>query len=173
MATKRNLKNSLSNLDEDDKTVWNAELIKKALDAIENGFDLKITPFYEKDISYRKADVLYEYNEFEISEIKKCSQDIIHFANTYAYTMTDFGLKIIELRDYQIDVLRAYQENKEVIFMASRQIGKCVDANTKIFVKKANKIEEISLLELYYVSSKFNFWEYFIFLIYCKILKLF
>lgn len=160
---------SIIELDEADKTVWNAETVQNALNAIENGYNLPVNPFFEKDISYKKADILYEYNEYELEEIKKCAMDVIYFANTYAYTMTDGGLQQIKLRDYQIDVLKAYQSNKEIAFMASRQIGKCSDANSMITIKNGDDIYEISFIDLWFINRKNSFIDYIIYYLYCII----
>lgn len=176
MAKKKKSKLGLDNFDEDDKTVWNSETIAKALEAVENGYTLPNNPFYEKDINYRKADLLYHYNEFEWEELKKCAADVMYFANNYAYTMTDTGMQPIKCRDYQEEVLNIYQNNRQVCFMASRQIGKCLDGLTKVQILDENtgKEFETTLLELFYKkNSKISTIDFIIFIIYVKLLKLF
>lgn len=139
-------------LSDEDKTVWNSANIEQALLAVENGFDLPVNPFYEKDINYRKPDLYYEYSDFELSEIQKCADSVLYFANNYAYTMTDGGMTQIKLRDYQEEVLDIYQNNKEVVFMASRQIGKCVTGDTMINVrhKQTKEVKQIQIQQLYF-----------------------
>lgn len=113
--------------------VWNAKLVDEIREKIVNGEPyLGGTPFYEGDIDYRAADIIYEYNEEELREIAKCATDIIYFANNYCVSMTDDGIAKIKLRDYQEKALRAYQQNRWVVFLASRQIGKTV--MTGIFI---------------------------------------
>lgn len=107
--------------------VWNATLVENVKKLIENGDQvLGGTPFHEGDVDFRNADIVYDYNEEELKEIAKCATDIVYFANKYCVSMTDEGVRRIKLRDYQEDVLRAYQANRWIIFLASRQIGKTV-----------------------------------------------
>jgi hypothetical protein len=113
--------------------VWNAKLVEEVREKVINGEPyFGGNPFYEGDIDYRAADIIYEYNEEELKEIAKCATDIIHFANTHCQSMTDDGVRKIKLRDYQEKALRTYQQNRWVVFLASRQIGKTV--MTGIFI---------------------------------------
>jgi hypothetical protein len=173
MAKTKKNKLGLDNFNEEDKTVWDSVSLNKALDAVENGYQLSNNPFYEKDINYRKPDLLYQYNDFEFEELKKCAADVMYFANNYAYTMTDAGVQQIRCRDYQEEVLNIYQNNRQVCFMASRQIGKCLDGLTKvqIYDEKSGKEFETTLIELYCKNSKISMIDFLIFLIYLKILK--
>lgn len=107
--------------------VWNHTLVENVRKLLENGDPvLGGTPFHEGDIDFRNADIVYEYNEEELKEIARCATDIVYFANTYCVSMTDDGVQRIKLRDYQEDVLRTYQANRWIIFLASRQIGKTI-----------------------------------------------
>ena len=117
---------------EEDKIVWSTELVNKAKRAIEEGIDLTLTPFYEKNINYKKPNILYDYTEEEISEIKKCKLDVVYFANSYCFTMTDDGIRKIVLRNYQEEILRDFQSNRFVALMAARQTGKCQFVTSKI-----------------------------------------
>lgn len=97
------------------------------MQAIEEGVDYPGgTPFHEGDPEWRAADIVYEYDEIEIRELARCAQDVVYFANNYCKAMTDYGIQRIKLRPYQIKVLRAFQENRFNVFLASRQIGKTV-----------------------------------------------
>lgn len=113
--------------------VWNTERVLECQRAIQDGLEIQGgTPFYEGNLDYRAADIIFEYSEEELVEIAKCASDIVYFANKYCVSMTDDGVQQIRLRDYQEDVLRAYQDNRFVVFLASRQIGKTV--MTGIFI---------------------------------------
>lgn len=111
---------------EEDKIVWSSELVNRAKLAIEDGVELNMNPFYEKDINYKKPNILYEYTDEEIEEVRKCASDVVYFANKYAFTMTDEGIKQIVLRDYQVDTLNNFQTNRFSILKSSRQIGKTI-----------------------------------------------
>ena len=60
-------------------------------------------------------------------EIKKCMDDIIYFAENYFYIVSiDKGKHIIELYDYQKNMLTTFQNNGRVVVLAARQSGKSV-----------------------------------------------
>ena len=71
-------------------------------------------------------------------------------------------------RDYQEDVLKAYQANKEVVFMASRQIGKCQLFNSQIVIKNKNTGEEktIKIYKLYKPKTFLEKIKHFLYKIY-------
>jgi hypothetical protein len=113
--------------------VWNSKLVEEVRTKIVSGEPIVGgTPFHEGDIDYRAAEIIYEYSEEELREIAKCATDIVYFANKYCVSMTDEGIRKIKLRPYQEKALRTYQENRWVVFLASRQIGKTV--MTGIFI---------------------------------------
>jgi hypothetical protein len=107
--------------------VWNATLVENVRKLIANGDIVQGgTPFHEGDIDFRAADIVYEYSEEELREIAKCATDIVYFANNYCDSMTDEGVRRIKLRPYQEKILRTYEANRWIVFLASRQIGKTV-----------------------------------------------
>jgi len=107
--------------------VWNSRLVEEVKQKIVSGEPIiGGTPFHEGDINYRGAEIIYDYSEEELREIAKCATDIVYFANNYCVSMTDEGVRNIKLRPYQEKALRTYQENRWVVFLASRQIGKTV-----------------------------------------------
>ena len=117
------------NKNDDKKVVWNTEKVDKLLKAMEEGYDPPQHPFFEGDPTYKKANIVFEYNEEEYAELKKCAKDIVHFANHYCQVMTDDGYQKIKLRPYQERVLRSYQDNRWNIFLAPRQVGKTITSS--------------------------------------------
>jgi len=103
---------------------WTTERVNDILFRLDNGFKTKETPFWDGKPEWRAANITFEYISEEIDILKKCSTDIIYFANTFCYSMTDDGIQKIVLRDYQEDVLRDYQDYRFNVFLAPRQIGK-------------------------------------------------
>jgi hypothetical protein len=114
---------------EDDRVIWTTAKVEKLLVAMEEGYNTSENPFYEGNPDYKKGNIVFEYTDIEIEELKKCAKDIIHFANTYCQVMTDEGYMNIRLRPYQEMVLRSYQENRWNIFLAPRQIGKTITSS--------------------------------------------
>jgi len=111
---------------------WSTERINKLiLNAEENGVDYKDVenPFHENDPELRSGNVLFEYTEFELEEIKKCASDVVYFADKYCKVMTDNGIQQISLRDYQVQILRQYQKHRKNVFVSPRQSGKTITSS--------------------------------------------
>jgi hypothetical protein len=106
----------------------------------EEGLDYKSVdnPFHEGDPELKRANLLYEYTQDEILEMEKCAKDVVYFSK-YCRVMTDDGLFYVKLRDYQESVLREYQANRFNIFLAPRQVGKCLLPTTYIKRKNGEK----------------------------------
>ena len=137
--------------------VWNAERVAECLRLIEEGRDVVGgTPFHEGDTNFRAENVVYEYSEKELREIAKCASDVVYFANNYCEAMTDNGIQKIKLRPYQEDVLRAFQNNRFNVFLASRQIGKSFSSQTIIEIssKSSEKSQFITFYEFYFAMLK-------------------
>lgn len=145
--------------EDDGKLIWTTDKVEKLLAAMEEGYATNEHPFYENNPDYKKANITYEYTDFEFSELKKCARDIIHFANTYCQVMTDEGYMKIKLRPYQEMVLRSYQDNRWNIFLAPRQIGKCHIYTTKIKIRNKETLEESEVMigDFYYSKVKPSF----------------
>jgi len=137
--------------------VWNAERVAEVYRMVEAGQDPPGgTPFHEGKSEWKAAEIVYEYSDYEMTEIAKCATDAVYFANNYCHAMTDEGVKKIKLRDYQIDVIKAFQANRFNIFLASRQIGKCFFRQTlvEVFNVKTNKEEKIPIYKLFFSNIK-------------------
>ena len=122
----------LSNLDTENTAIWTTERVNKLFEDVENGaIDIKTiknSPFKDNDPAYKKANLLFEYTPEEQEEIRKCKADPIYFANRYAKVMTDEGIELIKLRDYQTEIINSFHRNRFNVLNASRQIGKSVMA---------------------------------------------
>lgn len=123
------------NGDDDDinSSIWTTKRFEKLIEEIDNGLDVKglhNSPFKDNDINLKRANLPFEYTPDEWEELKKCKEDIIYFAINYCYIQTGDGVKLIKnaggLRDFQIEILLAFKNNKMNILMASRQTGKSV-----------------------------------------------
>lgn len=69
----------------------------------------------------------YDYSNHPewVDEIKKCTKSLLHFAENYFYIINiDEGRQKIELRKYQKRLLKTLKNNRFVVCLASRQIGK-------------------------------------------------
>jgi hypothetical protein len=122
----------VSNLDEaaGSNSIWTSVKVQKLLDDFENGLidikTIKNSPFKDNDPAWKKANIVFEYTPEEMDEINRCKADPIYFANKYCQVMTENGIDIIRLRDYQEEIISSFKANRFNILMASRQIGKTV-----------------------------------------------
>ena len=112
------------------KLVWSTKSINDLLVALDKGYRPQVSmPFYEGKQFLRRGNIVFEYTDEEISELARCANDIVYFAEKYAVVMTDEGIQQVKLRDYQKDLLRDFQNERFNIVLASRQMGKTVTAS--------------------------------------------
>lgn len=108
---------------------WDAESVTKAKQSIEDGFmPTRDMPFYMGDPQKKDSGVSYDYTPEEETEWLKCAQDVVHFAQTYGYAMTDDGIMKIDLYPYQVNILRNFQDNRFNILLCGRQQGKTISS---------------------------------------------
>ena len=113
--------------DGEERISWSTEKVEKLMASMDDGYKPRGgTPFYEGNPTLRKGNILFDYTPHEMEEIKKCAADICYFANNYCTVMTDEGLRTIDLRDYQYEMLEHFKANRFSICLASRQIGKTI-----------------------------------------------
>ena len=111
---------------------WSTEKVDQLnYDAEENGIDYKDVdnPYHENDPELRKGQILFEYTEWELEEMRKCAENAVYFANKYCKVMTDDGIQKIDLRDYQVQILDQYQAHRKNIFVSPRQSGKTITSS--------------------------------------------
>jgi len=136
---------------------WTTERVNDLINQIDEGFATKINPFWEGMPEWRSGNIVFEYTSEEMGEIKKCSEDVIYFANRYCHAMTEDGVKKITLRDYQEDMLKDMQQNNKCVVLCPRQVGKTIvsgifltwyllfntDKNLMILANNGSTTEEI------------------------------
>lgn len=112
------------------------------------------------------SGALFEYTPEKVKEIKKCSQNILHFAEEYFFIVhPDKGRMKIPLRPYQRRVLRKMRDNRFFILLSPRQSGKstlytihalhhaCFEADKRVVIvanKEATAIEIFKRVRLAY-----------------------
>lgn len=141
-----------------ERIVWSTKQIDDLILALDQGYRPKIKlPFYEGRQFLRKGGIVFEYTDEEITELARCANDIVYFAENYAVVMTDDGIRQVKLREYQKKMLRNFQHERFNIVLASRQMGKTitasifnawyvtfqVDKNTLLLANKGETTKEI------------------------------
>jgi hypothetical protein len=125
------MENLLESGAQQETTYWTTARIDELLRRVdEEGLDYKSVdnPFHDNNPELKRANILWEYTNEEILEMKKCAEDVTYFSK-YCKVMTDTGLDYIRLRDYQESVLREYQGSRFNIFLAPRQVGKSITSS--------------------------------------------
>ncbi len=110
-----------------DSLVWSTERINSLMELIDDGKEIKHTPFWDGKSDFRAANIVFEYTSEELEEITKCKNDAIYFSK-YCRVMTDDGIQNIELRDYQYDIIKDFTDpkNRFNILKSARQVGKTI-----------------------------------------------
>lgn len=118
-------------------TVYTTERIDKIKEDMSHGINSDLAPFYRGDKDLKDKGVLFKYTDSEINELTKCASDCNYFVENYCKFLTDKGRVLVEIRDYQHEMLHLMSDekydpeldemvykNKNVIICSSRQSGK-------------------------------------------------
>ena len=90
---------------------------------IENPID--DSQFYRGDKNVPKEDAQFEWTPAMVKELKKCKENIVHFAESHFWIVNlDQGKMKIELYKAQKRALKSLADNRFVCVLASRQCGK-------------------------------------------------
>ena len=140
------------------RRVYSTALINKLIDDRNQGYDIDFEPFFNRDTNLRNANIPFKMTDEEMEEYQKCYDDPVYFIGKYCKFMTDKGMSTVQLRDYQTKVIDlvtaesydpdlddAIPSHRNIVWLASRQVGKCCVAT-----------EEIEL-----PSGKTNFFDFF------------
>lgn len=77
----------------------------------------------------RPAGTEIGYTEEMLKELLKCKNDPIYFIENYVHVVhPDKGIVLMKLYEYQKRLILAYHNNRRVLGMASRQLGKTTTA---------------------------------------------
>ena len=108
--------------------------------------------YYRGSKNIPVAGAQYEFTADMVSELVKCKDDIIYFAENFFYIINlDRGKVKIELYEAQRRVLRTFVRERMACVLSSRQVGKCFSSNTllQIRCKSTGEIKNITAEELF------------------------
>lgn len=145
------------NLDTDKQFVFTADNIDEIIEKKNMGFSLprNMNPWFKNQSGVRKAGCVYAMTQHEIDEFTKCAVDIHYFSNNYCHIKTESGkIHQMKLRDYQYNVLSAYDKNRFTINMSSRQTGKCCNLISESYIKINDNIQLIPMFKLLFKYKK-------------------
>lgn len=76
-------------------------------------------------IFIKKPNQLEEYTADMALELRRCSQDPVHFISNYCYIQNqEEGKMLFKLRPYQVRIIKAYHKHQFNILLQGRQSGK-------------------------------------------------
>ena len=107
---------------------------------------------FRSNQNLRPKNAQISYTKEMIEEYQKCKNDPVYFISKYVKVVhPDRGVVLMELYEYQERMIRAYHENKRVIFLTARQQGKCFCINTIVEIrnKSSGQLVKITIGELY------------------------
>ena len=79
------------------------------------------------------VEAQFEYTPEMVADLKKCKENILHFAENHFYIVTnDEGRQKIKLHPFQKRALRMIRDNRFSLLLFSRQVGKALSLDTKI-----------------------------------------
>lgn len=113
---------------------------------------------YNGNPNLKRSGVQVNWSPEMVQEWVRCSQDVVYFVSKYMKIVNlDRGLISFEPYDYQVEMLKAMQEERYCIFSTSRQAGKSTvtcgfilwyiifhsDKNVALLANKAETAREI------------------------------
>lgn len=96
----------------------------------------------------KRAHVKIPYTQEQVDEFIRCQQDPIYFIRNYINIVSlDHGMIKFDMYDYQETMIKTFRDNRFVINLLARQMGKCLgkDMNIRIRNKKTGDVYEIAI----------------------------
>lgn len=119
------------------RTIFSTAIIDSMLQEQAQGYEISWEPFYNRDITLKASNIIFEMTREEYDEYLHCYDDPLYYVSNYCKFETDNDYQLVELRDFQKKLIRivtaekyipeldAYGPvNRNIIWMAARQSGK-------------------------------------------------
>ena len=119
------------------RRVYSTALIDELIKERNMGYDIPYDAFFTRDIDLRAPNVTFKITEEAMEEYQRCYDDAVYYVENYYKFITDNGLQVVDLRDFQKNVVKTVTDevyipslgewgpkNRNVIWMAARQSGK-------------------------------------------------
>ena len=144
------------------RRIYSTALINQLIKDRQMGYDIDYDPLYMRDLDLRAPGITFRMTEEEMEIYQKCYDDAVWYVENFCRFMTDKGLDVVELRDFQKNVISIVTEetyipenddfgpkNRNIVWMAARQSGKChlysniVEVQNELSGSKQEKFGEI------------------------------
>lgn len=99
----------------------------------------------------KKPEQSIIYSEEQLEEFIQCASDPIYFIKNFVKVQHPTrGALPFHLYDYQEELIDNFHNNRYSIALTGRQMGKCLEKNTKIKIKSpSGKIYDLSIGDFY------------------------
>ena len=108
---------------------------------------------YQDDKLVKRAYTRVAYTKEQIDELRACLNPDTgpeYFITNFMYIQHPMlGRQKLKLYDFQLDLVHTYHKYRRSVNMVSRQMGKCVSADSKIKIrnKTSGEIKELTFSE--------------------------
>ena len=100
-----------------------------------------------KNARLKTPNTEVEYTHEDLMELKKCAADPVYFIANYVKIQHPVKGSIpFKLYDYQIKMIRAYQENRYTVVLSARQTGKSVTSEAYLLWYAMFKFDKTILI---------------------------
>lgn len=147
------------------RRIYSTELIDELIRERGQGYDIPYDAFFQRDLELRAPGVTFRMTPEEIETYQKCYDNAVYYVRNFCKFMTDNGRQTVELRDFQEKIIKIVTdeqylpeiddfgpENRNVIWMAARQSGKCYTYLTEVETPEGRR----PVGEIYSSKSKDN-----------------
>ena len=154
------------------RRIYSTALINQLIKDRQMGYDIDYDPFYMRDLDLRAPGITFRMTEEEMEIYQKCYDDAVWYVENFCRFMTDKGLDVVELRDFQKNVISIVTEetyipenddfgpkNRNIVWMAARQSGKCLIFNQLVNLEQPlpnNSKNNIPISDIYYIGTNKN-----------------
>ena len=110
------------------------------------------------NVNLRDANEPVAMEPWMLSELRKCANDPVYFANNYVkITTKDNGVQLFKTWEFQADLIKTMKDNRYVISKFPRQCGKCCSFVQYITVRfRDGSIETMMIGELFELLKQLN-----------------
>lgn len=130
------------------RRIYSTKVIEQLIKDKSEGYDIDYAPFFERDLKLRASNITFEMTKEEMDEYEKCYNDPLYFIEHYCKFKIDDNYALANLRSYQKKIIKIvtddyydeesdniYPKNKNIIWMASRQVGKTTTLGALLVTK--------------------------------------
>ena len=97
------------------RRVYSTALIDELIKERNMGYDIPYDAFFMRDLDLRAPNVTFKMTDEEMEEYQRCYDDAGYYVENYCKFMTDHGLQVVELRDFQKNVVKTVTDEVYIL----------------------------------------------------------